>query len=146
LPLLYAGLKKHQRIEKATAVMQDVGLADRMKHRPNELSGGQRQRVSLMRALMLKPDVLLLDEPLAALDPMVRSSLQTDLKKIFQQLSQTVIFVTHDMGEAGYLGDEIVLMSEGKIVQRGSLEDLRDRPASEFVKAFLNAQRTLVTI
>jgi osmoprotectant transport system ATP-binding protein len=113
---------------------------------PVELSGGQRQRVSLMRALMLGPDVLLLDEPLGALDPMVRAGLQTDLKGIFQKLGQTVILVTHDMGEAGYLGDKIVLMRDGAVVQEGSLADLRDRPATPYVTEFLNAQRSLVQL
>jgi osmoprotectant transport system ATP-binding protein len=109
---------------------------------PAELSGGQRQRVSLMRALMLSPEVLLLDEPLGALDPLVRSALQRDLKEIFARLNQTAVLVTHDMGEAAYLGGEIVLMNEGRIVQRGSADDLRDRPASEFVSEFINAQRS----
>jgi len=113
---------------------------------PVELSGGQRQRVSLMRALMLRPDVLLLDEPLGALDPMVRAALQTDLKNIFQELRQTVILVTHDMGEAGYLGDRIVLMRDGAVVQVGALADLRDRPADPYVTEFLNAQRSLVQL
>lgn len=113
---------------------------------PAELSGGQRQRVGLMRALMLQPDALLLDEPLGALDPMVRASLQTDLKSVFEKLGQTVLFVTHDMGEAGYLGDRIVLMNEGRVVQEGSLQDLQQRPASAFVGEFLNAQRSLVTL
>jgi len=109
---------------------------------PTELSGGQRQRVSLMRALMLAPEVLLLDEPLGALDPLVRSALQRDLKEIFARLKQTTILVTHDMGEAAYLADEIVLMNEGRIVQRGSATDLRDRPANEFVSEFISAQRS----
>jgi osmoprotectant transport system ATP-binding protein len=113
---------------------------------PVELSGGQKQRVSLMRALMLEPQVLLLDEPLGALDPLVRAGLQTDLKQIFATLEQTVVLVTHDMGEAGYLGDSIVLLSEGAIVQRGTLDDLRDRPAAPFVTQFLNAQRSLVQL
>ena len=113
---------------------------------PAELSGGQRQRVGLMRALMLRPDVLLLDEPLGALDPMVRASLQTDLKEIFRQLDQTVILVTHDMGEAGYLADRIVLMNEGRIVQAGTLADLRERPAAPYVAEFLRAQRSLVAL
>ncbi len=117
-----------------------------LKRYPVELSGGQRQRVSLMRALMLEPEVLLLDEPLGALDPLVRAALQTDLKQIFSTLKQTVVLVTHDMGEAGYLGDSIVLLSEGAIVQRGSLDDLRDRPAAPFVTEFLNAQRSLVQL
>src|SRR5205814_7896506 len=93
---------------------------------PVELSGGQRQRVGLMRALMLSPELLLLEEPLGALDPLVRASLQKDLKEIFAQLEQTVLFVTHDLAEAAYFGDEIVLMNEGRIVQRGPVTDLRD--------------------
>jgi len=109
---------------------------------PVELSGGQRQRVSLMRALMLDPQVLLLDEPLGALDPMVRHDLQTDLRQIFGELKKTVVLVTHDIAEAAFLGDQIVLLREGQIVQRGSLVDLIDHPASEFVVNFINAQRS----
>lgn len=111
---------------------------------PLELSGGQRQRVSLMRALMLSPELLLLDEPLGALDPLVRAALQKDLKEIFARLQQTALLVTHDLAEAAYLGDTIVLMSEGRIVQQGSIADLRDRPASNFVSDFINAQRGLM--
>ncbi len=108
---------------------------------PLELSGGQRQRVSLMRALMLAPELLLLDESLGALDPLVRASLQKDLKEIFAHLGQTVLFVTHDLAEAIYFGDEIVLMNEGRIVQKGSVTDLREKPADPFVSEFINAQR-----
>jgi osmoprotectant transport system ATP-binding protein len=111
---------------------------------PVELSGGQRQRVSLMRALMLSPELLLLDEPLGALDPLVRAGLQKDLKEIFVRLKQTALLVTHDLAEAAYLGDEIVLMNEGRIVQRGSIVYLRQKPASDFVTEFINAQRALV--
>jgi osmoprotectant transport system ATP-binding protein len=119
---------------------------DGLKRYPVELSGGQRQRVALMRALMLAPDVLLLDEPLGALDPMVRAGLQTDLKEIFRQLGQTVLLVSHDMAEAAYLSGHIVLLSEGRIVQQGTLADLRERPATPFVTEFLNAQRSLVQL
>jgi osmoprotectant transport system ATP-binding protein len=119
---------------------------DGLRRYPVELSGGQRQRVSLMRALMLKPDVLLLDEPLGALDPMVRAGLQTDLKQIFAELRQTVLLVTHDMAEAGFLAETIVLMRDGSVVQQGSLDDLRDRPADPFVTEFISAQRSLVQI
>jgi len=107
---------------------------------PVELSGGQRQRVSLMRALMLSPELLLLDEPLGALDPLVRASLQKDLREIFTRLNQTVLFVTHDLAEANYFGNEIVLMNEGRIVQKGTVTDLRERPADPFVSEFINAQ------
>jgi osmoprotectant transport system ATP-binding protein len=120
--------------------------ADGLSRYPVELSGGQKQRVSLMRALMLDPEVLLLDEPLGALDPMVRSTLQRELKELFQRLGKTVILVTHDMAEAGYLGDTIVMLREGKIVQQGSLEDLQQRPADPFVTEFINAQRSLVAL
>ena len=113
---------------------------------PVELSGGQRQRVSLMRALMLSPELLLLDEPLGALDPLVRASLQKDLKEIFMRLAQTVVFVTHDLAEAIYFADEIVLMNEGRIVQQGSITDLRERPADPFVSEFINAQRGIARV
>jgi len=111
---------------------------------PLELSGGQRQRVSLMRALMLSPELLLFDEPLGALDPLVRAGLQRDLKEIFARLHQTVLLVTHDLAEAAYLGDNIVLMNEGRIVQQGSIVDLRENPANEFVSEFINAQRAVL--
>jgi osmoprotectant transport system ATP-binding protein len=110
---------------------------------PVELSGGQRQRVSLMRALMLSPELLLLDEPLGALDPLVRASLQTDLKHIFERIKQTAVLVTHDLAEAAFLADTIVLLHEGRIVQAGSIADLRDRPATPFVTEFLRAQRSV---
>jgi osmoprotectant transport system ATP-binding protein len=113
---------------------------------PVELSGGQRQRVSLMRALMLQPSVLLLDEPLGALDPMVRARLQDELKEIFKRLQQTIVMVTHDMAEAGFFADCIVLLNEGRIVQSGTLDDLRTRPATEFVREFLRAQRAVEAI
>ncbi len=110
---------------------------------PSELSGGQRQRVSLMRALALSPELLLLDEPLGALDPLVRAGLQRELKEIFQRLQQTAILVTHDLAEAAYLGDRIVLMNEGRVVQEGALAELREQPANPFVTEFINAQRSL---
>src|SRR5262245_18407759 len=113
---------------------------------PGELSGGQRQRVSLMRALMLSPELLLLDEPLGALHPLVRSSLQKDLKEIFTRLSQTVLFVTHDLAEAIYFADQIVLMNEGNIVQQGTITDLRERPADPFVSEFVNAQHGIASL
>jgi osmoprotectant transport system ATP-binding protein len=113
---------------------------------PLELSGGQRQRVSLMRALMLSPELLLLDEPLGALDPLVRVSLQKDLKEIFTRLGQTVLFVTHDLTEAMYFADEIVLMNAGRIVQKGTITDLRERPDDPFVSEFINAQRGIASV
>ncbi len=109
---------------------------------PTQLSGGQQQRVSLMRALMLEPDVLLLDEPLGALDPMIRFDLQRELKEIFQALGKTVVLVTHDLGEAAFFGDTIVLLRAGRIVQRGTLDAMLRTPADEFVQRFVQAQRS----
>jgi osmoprotectant transport system ATP-binding protein len=109
---------------------------------PAQLSGGQRQRISLMRALMPDPDYLLLDEPLGALDPLIRYDLQSDLKEIFTKLNKTVLMVTHDLAEAVYLGDELVLMKDGAIAQQGSPKDIMGNPANIFVKKFINAQRS----
>jgi len=108
---------------------------------PEELSGGQRQRVSLMRALMLDPELLLLDEPLGALDPMIRYELQRELKSIFAQLGKTVIMVTHDIAEAAFFGHTLVLMRDGHIVQTGSINMLSRNPAEPFVEKFITAQR-----
>ena len=115
--------------------------AEVLRRYPRDLSGGQRQRIALMRALMLDPPVLLMDEPLGALDPMTRYTLQSDLKTIFSRLAKTVVLVTHDMHEAAYFADEIVLMREGRVVQSGTLEDLLARPAEPFVTDFIRAQR-----
>ncbi len=115
---------------------------DGLERYPVQLSGGQRQRVSLMRALMLDPALLLLDEPLGALDPMVRAELQSELRRIFRALGKGVVLVTHDMAEAGFFGDEIVLMREGRIVQQGEFADFLQRPAEPFVTEFVNAQRS----
>jgi osmoprotectant transport system ATP-binding protein len=114
-----------------------------MSRYPREMSGGQRQRVSLMRALMLDPDVLLLDEPLGDLDPLIRVELQEDLRDIFRELDKTVVLVTHDLTEASFLADEITLMRDGKVEQQGSLADLVNRPANDFVATFVRAQRRL---
>ncbi len=131
------------RIAARVAVLRDlVRMPDDLIGRyPAELSGGQRQRVSLMRALMLDPGVLLLDEPMGALDPMIRAELQADLKAIFAELEKTVVLVTHDLGEAAYLAHEILLMHEGRVVQRGTFEELEQAPADPFVSRFIKAQR-----
>jgi osmoprotectant transport system ATP-binding protein len=117
---------------------------DGLRRYPLQLSGGQRQRVGLMRALMLDPPVLLMDEPLGALDPLIRARLQQDLREIFTQLRKTVVIVTHDMGEAAFLGDRISVMRAGQIVQTGTLRELLDTPADPYVTEFISAQRTLV--
>lgn len=118
----------------------DPDLLDR---RPAELSGGQRQRVGLMRALFTDPEALLMDEPLGALDPIVRDELQGELRDLFGRLGKTVVIVTHDLAEAARLSDDLVLIEGGRVAQRGPYETLRDRPASDFVRRFVTAQRGL---
>ena len=108
---------------------------------PAEMSGGQRQRVALVRALMLDADVLLLDEPLGALDAIVRAQLQQELAKIFRRLRKTVVLITHDLAEAAFFADQIVLLRHGRVVQTGSIGELRDSPADDFVRQFVRAQQ-----
>ena len=115
---------------------------DGLKRFPAELSGGQKQRVSLMRALMLDAEYLLLDEPLGALDPLIRFDLQIDLKDIFGELKKTVVMVTHDLNEAVFFADEIILIKDGTIIQTGTLDDFIQSPADPFVTRFVNAQRS----
>ena len=117
--------------------------ADALARYPAQLSGGQRQRVALMRALMLDPAALLLDEPLGALDPLIRAELQEDLRRIFRSLGKTVLLVTHDLAEADHFADSIVLMRAGRIVQQGALAELWRQPAEPFVSQFIQAQRGL---
>jgi osmoprotectant transport system ATP-binding protein len=114
---------------------------DVLSRYPAQLSGGQKQRLGIMRALMLDPEVILLDEPMGALDPLVRYDLQEDLREIFVTLGKTVAMVTHDMGEAGFFGDRVILLGGGRIVQEGTLDDLLERPADDFVQRFITAQR-----
>jgi osmoprotectant transport system ATP-binding protein len=142
LPAVYRKWPK-QKIEQRVAELQELMqlTEDSLDRYPVQLSGGQRQRVSLMRALILNPNVLLMDEPLGALDPMIRSQLQVQLHDIFKTLGKTVVMVTHDLHEAAYFADQIVLMRDGKIEQRGTIDDLLNRPASEVVTEFIEAQQ-----
>ena len=130
----------NERLDELTALTQFP--AEGLERYPVQLSGGQRQRVGLLRALLLDPELLLLDEPLGALDPITRSELQEDLRRTFRALRKTVVLVTHDLGEAGYFGDRIVLLREGRIVQQGTLRELVEQPATAFVTQFVNAQRS----
>ncbi len=116
---------------------------DALDRYPAELSGGQRQRVGLMRALMLDPPVLLLDEPLGALDPIIRHELQAQMRELFATLHKTVVLVTHDVAEAAYLADTLVLLRAGRVVQQAGARELLDAPAEPFVREFMTAQRTL---
>ena len=132
------------RAEELRALCQlPIGALERY---PSELSGGQRQRVGLIRALMLDPPVLLLDEPLGALDPIVRFQLQAQMRELFANLGKTVVLVTHDVAEAAFLADTLVLLRDGTLIQQGSARDLIDAPALPFVHQFMTAQRSLADI
>jgi osmoprotectant transport system ATP-binding protein len=133
------------RIDARAAELADlVGLdAAQLARFPAELSGGQRQRVAMMRALMLGPDVLLLDEPLSALDPVTRLRLAGELRDIFARLGMTVVMVTHSLREARFFGGRALLMRDGRVVQQGSIEALEAHPADDFVAEFLAAEAAL---
>lgn len=108
---------------------------------PVQVSGGQRQRVGLIRALMLDPPFLLLDEPLGALDPLIRAELQRELKSIFAQLKKTVLLVTHDLGEAAFFSERISVLHAGRMLQTGTMAELRETPADPYVAEFVRAEQ-----
>ena len=140
---------EHRRVDPAAVTARVAELCDLshlspgvLDRYPAEMSGGQRQRVALIRALMPDPDVLLLDEPLGALDPLVRADLQDDLVATFhRQPRKTVVIVTHDLAEAAAFADTLVVLRDGVVLQQGSPDEVLDRPADEFVRRFVNAQR-----
>ena len=141
LPARADGWAEARTAERLDVLVEVVGLErNLLELYPAQLSGGQRQRVGLMRALMLDPPVLLLDEPLGALDPISRAELQGQLTRIFRELRKTVVLVTHDVREAFVLGSTIILLNRGRVVQQGTFADLARRPAEPFVAEFLSAQ------
>ncbi|MDF4787001.1 ABC transporter ATP-binding protein, partial [Vibrio parahaemolyticus] len=122
---------------EVTKVIELVDLKGKEKHYPHQLSGGQRQRVALARALVVKPRILLLDEPLSALDAKIRKHLRQQIRDIQKEMNLTTIFVTHDQEEAMIMSDRIFLMNTGKIVQPGTPEAIYTHPANEFVAGFM---------
>lgn len=120
-----------------------VGLQDKAKARPAELSGGQKQRVALARAIIRRPKVLLLDEPLSALDAKLREAMQVELRHLHQKLGITFLLVTHDQTEAMVMSDRILIMEQGRVVQDGTPPDLYERPASPYVANFLGTSNLL---
>lgn len=139
----YLGWKPEEETRRIRKLAELTSIPESLlDRRPERLSGGQAQRISLMRALMLDPAVILLDEPLGSIDPLVRHELQNDLRAIFRELGKTVLLVTHDLGEAAFLGDEIVLMQAGNIIQQGPIREIINQPANEFVRQFVTAQRS----
>ena len=135
--LLSSGLKKNEAKEKAEEGLKLVGLAG-MGHRlPAELSGGQQQRVAVARALVLEPQVLLLDEPLSNLDARLRRRVRTEIRELQQRLGFTAVYVTHDQDEALAVSDRIVVMKDGQIAQSGAPRELYETPASSFIADFM---------
>jgi osmoprotectant transport system ATP-binding protein len=140
----YLGWKRGRIAERVEQLIRLAHLPGHALQRfPLELSGGQRQRVALVRALMPDPPALLLDEPLGALDPIVRHDLQDELREIFERLNKTVVLVTHDVAEAAWLAPRLVLMHEGRLLQEGSCEQLQRQPADAHVRRFLDSARSL---
>ena len=149
MPLLYAGKKDGHGgalSQRAESILNAVGLGERMEHRPTELSGGQQQRVALARALVMNPRVLLLDEPLGALDQKLRKEMQIELKRIQGQVGITFIYVTHDQEEAMTMSDRICLMNGGSIEQLGEPSELYFRPRTLFVADFVGSAQLLIYV
>jgi len=137
--LRYKALPKAAQAERIAAALGMVRMTGFEHRRPDQLSGGQRQRVALARALVLEPQVLLLDEPLAALDPNLRREVQVELKSLQRSLGITFVFVTHDREEALALSDRVAVMDRGRVEQVGSPVEVFESPATEFVARFLGA-------
>jgi putative spermidine/putrescine transport system ATP-binding protein len=138
-PLMIAKVAKPDRLKRAEAMLERVKLGAFGKRKPSELSGGQRQRVALARALIDGPSVLLLDEPLGALDLKLREDMQRELKELQRSLGITFIFVTHDQGEALGMSDRIAVFNQGRIEQLGTPDEIYDHPKSAFVATFVGS-------
>ena len=135
-------LKKNKRISQWLKI---VGLDESILNRfPHELSGGQKQRVGIARALAASPKILLMDEPFGAVDEITRRQLQEEIKRIHRETGITIIFVTHDIGEALYLGDHVIVMDEGRINQYGKPEDILNNPATPFVEKLCERTKLVV--
>ncbi len=132
-----AGLPVEERHVKAMEALELVGLKGWEDSYPGELSGGMQQRVGLARALATDADILLMDEAFSALDPLIRGEMQEQLVELQQTLKKTIVFITHDLNEAMYLGDRIAVMKDGRIVQIGSAEEILQDPANDYVEAFV---------
>ncbi|REG31630.1 glycine betaine/proline transport system ATP-binding protein [Paracoccus versutus] len=131
------GLPKAERNQTAKAALAKVGLADWMERYPGELSGGMQQRVGLARALTSDPEIILMDEPFSALDPLIRRQLQDEFRQLTKELGKSAIFITHDLDEAIRIGDRIAIMKDGVIIQTGTAEELILNPADDYVAEFV---------
>jgi len=131
------GVAAAERREKALAVLEQVGLVAWADSLPGDLSGGMQQRVGLARGLASDPQVLLMDEPFGALDPLIRREMQDELLVLQKKLKKTIVFITHDLNEAMLLGDKIAIMKDGRFVQVGTAQDIVSNPADDYVQAFV---------
>ncbi len=139
------GVDRSTRRQRAAEVIEVVGLAGFADHYPDELSGGMKQRVGLGRALANDPEVLLLDEPFSALDPLIRRDMQEEICRLQEQMHTTMVFITHDLSEALRLGDRIAVMRDGAVVQIGTAAQLLSEPADDYVRDFIrDVPRALV--
>ncbi len=141
--LMVKGVAANARATKVTEALERVALNDYGARKPAQLSGGQRQRVALARALVNEPKVLLLDEPLGALDLKLREQMQDELKDLQRELGITFVFVTHDQGEALSMADRVAIFNEGRIVQVGAPQDVYNKPRTRFVANFVGSSNLL---
>ena len=135
------GTSKDERVDTAQRVLDMVGLQGWENNYPRELSGGMQQRVGLARALAVDPQILLLDEPFSALDPLIRRTMQDELLKLQSDLHKTMVFITHDLNEALKVGNRIVIMRDGEIVQSGTPEEIVMEPSDDYVTEFVRDVR-----
>jgi glycine betaine/proline transport system ATP-binding protein len=131
------GVGREERRAKAREILERIGLGDRAEAMPDELSGGMRQRVGIARALASGTDILLMDEAFSALDPLIRREMQEQLIELQRELGRTIVFITHDLNEAMFLGDRIAVMRDGRIVQQGTPEEILTDPANDYVAQFV---------
>ncbi len=131
------GVPKARRVERAMEVIDLVGLSGYEKSYPDQLSGGMQQRVGLARALAVDPDVLFFDEPFSALDPLIRRDMQSEVIRLHHEVGKTMVFITHDLSEALKLGDRILIMRDGAVVQSGTGDELVGAPADDYVRDFV---------
>ena len=132
------GVGKKERREKAMEIIELVGLKGYDKSYPDQLSGGMQQRVGLARALANDPEMLLFDEPFSALDPLIRRDMQNEVIRLHRELGKTMVFITHDLAEALKLGDRILILRDGEIIQVGTPDEVVARPADDYVKDFVS--------
>ena len=132
------GVPKAERLEVAARALAKVGLSDWVSRYPGELSGGMQQRVGLARALAADPEIILMDEPFSALDPLIRRQLQDEFRQLSKDLGKSAVFITHDLEEAIRIGDRIAIMKDGAIVQTGTAEEIVMHPANDYVAEFVS--------